>query len=214
MDKLVIWGTSGHASVVADVVRSRGEYEVAGFLDDTNPERIGTEFRGAPILGGQEQLDALLRRGIRYLILAFGNCKARLRLSELARAKGFAIATAIHPTAVIASDVTVGDGTLIAAGAVVNPGTRIGDNVIINTRASVDHDCVVGDGAHICPGTTLAGHVTVGRAAWVGIGATVLDQVWIGAGATIGAGAVVVNDIPDDMVAYGTPARVVRKVRS
>lgn len=210
--KLVIWGTSGHASVVADIVRSQGEYEVAGFLDDANPERVDTEFCGVPVLGGHERLDALLQGGIGRLIFGFGDREARLRLSELARAKGFVIATAIHPKAVLASDVTVGAGTVVAAGAVVNPGAKIGENAIINTHASVDHDCVVGDGAHICPGVCLAGHVSVGRAAWVGIGATVSDRVRIGAEATIGAGAVVLTDIPNKVVAYGVPARIMRRV--
>lgn len=208
--KLVIWGASGHASVVADIFRLRGEYEIAGFLDDTNPGEA--EFCGAPVLGGREQLDTLLRRGIGCLILGFGNCEARLRLSELARAKGFTIATAIHPRAVVASDVTIGYGTVVAAGAVVNPGAKIGHDVIINTCASVDHHCVVEDGAHIAPGAHLAGSVSVGRAAWVGIGATVVDRARIGAGATIGAGAVVVDDIPDGVVACGVPATTKRKV--
>jgi UDP-N-acetylbacillosamine N-acetyltransferase len=211
--KLVIWGASGHASVVADIVRSRGEYEIAGFLDDTSPGRSDAEFCGASILGGREQLDTLLREGIDHLIFGFGNCEARLRLSGLARAKGFTIATAIHPGAVVASDVTVGYGTVVAAGAVINPGAQIGNNVIVNTCASVDHHCVVGDGAHICPGARLAGNVSVGRAAWIGIGATVVDHARIGARATIGAGAVVVDDMPDGVVAYGVPARAMRKVK-
>lgn len=210
--KLVIWGASGHASVVADILRSRGEYEIAGFLDDTTPARGDGEFCGAPVLGGREQLDTLPRMGIEHLIFGFGNCEARLRLSELARAKGFTIATAIHPRAVVASDVTVGYGTVVAAGAVVNPGAKIGHDVIINTCASVDHDCVVGDGAHISPGAHLAGGVSVGRGAWVGIGAAVVDRARIGAGTTIGAGAVVVDDIPEGVVASGVPARTRRKV--
>lgn len=212
--RLVIWGASGHASVVADVVRSRGEYEVAGFLDDVNPERAGERFCEAPILGDRDRLDGLLREGVEYLILGFGNCEARLRLSELATGKGFRLATAIHPKAAVAGDVGIGGGTLVVAGAVVNPGAEIGGNVIINTSASVDHDCVIEDGAHICPGACLAGEVRVGRGAWVGVGATVVERVQIGAGTTVGAGSVVVEDLPAGVVAYGVPARVVRKARS
>lgn len=210
--KLAIWGASGHAAVVADVVRSQGGYEVAGFLDDANPERAGAEFCGAPILGGRDRLDDLMRAGVEHLIFGFGNCEARLRLSEFARGRGFAIATAVHPRAVVAPDVSVGSGTVVVAGAVINPGAQVGDDAIVNTSASVDHHCVIADGAHISPGAHLAGGVRVGRGSWVGIGATVVDGVRIGAGTTIGAGAVVVADIPDGVVAYGVPARVVRKV--
>jgi len=210
--KLVIWGASGHALVVADIIRLRGEYSIIGFLDDVNLDRHGTEFRGIPILGGKEQLDDLQRVGVKDLIFGFGNCEARLRLSVLVRAKGFDLVTAIHPRATIAVDVPIRPGTVVAAGAVISPGATIGENVIINTCASVDHECIVEDGAHICPGVHLGGRVSVGRAAWIGIGATVRDRVRVGQRSLIGAGSVVLDDVPDGVVAYGVPARVIRKV--
>ena len=207
---LVIWGASGHAMVVADIVRLCGEYEIVGFLDDVNLDRHGTEFCGAILLGGQEQLDKLLQRGIKKIIFGFGNGEGRLRLSRLAREKGFDLVTAIHPRAIIANDAIIGSGSVIVAGAVINPGVKLGENVIVNTCASVDHECAVEEGAHICPGVHLGARVSVGRASWIGIGTTVKDRVTIGAGTLIGAGSVVVDDIQENVVAYGVPARVVR----
>ena len=210
---IVLCGASGHARVVADIVRLAGEYEIIGFLDDRDPGRKGTLFLGAPILGGREALAGLRNRGVRHLLLAFGDGAARLRAGAVAREAGLILATAVHPRAVVAADVVVGPGTVVMAGAVVNPGTRLGESVIVNTCASIDHDCDIGDGAHVCPGAHLAGTVRVGRAAWVGIGAAVIDGVHIGDGAFIGAGSAVVSDIPDGMLAYGVPARVVRRWR-
>jgi UDP-N-acetylbacillosamine N-acetyltransferase len=208
MEKIVIWGASGHAMVVADIIRLVGRYEIIGFIDNVNPHRRGSEFCGSQILGGEEQLEMLLNQGIDHIIFGFGNCEARLRLSEHVKPQGFHIASAIHPRAIIASDVTIGAGTVIMGGAVINSGTRIGENVIINTSASVDHECDIRDGAHICPGVHLAGKVIVGRGAWVGIGSCVVDHLSIGSGSLIGAGAVVVTDIPDNVIAYGNPAKV------
>lgn len=210
--KVVIWGASGHALVVADIVRSQGEFAIAGFLDDLHPERAGTDFFGASVLGGWEQLDLLTSQGVNNLIFGIGDCASRLKLAEMVRPKGFRFITAVHPRAVVAEDVSVGSGTVIAAAAVINPGARIGENAIINTSASVDHECVIEDAVHICPGVHLAGNVFVGRAAWVGIGATVAGGVNIGAGAMIGAGAVVLEDIPDGVLAYGVPARAIKKL--
>lgn len=211
--KLVIWGASGHALVVADAARSRGDYEIAGFMDDVHAERRDEEFGGALILGGREQLD-VLPPDVNKLILGIGDCRARLELSELARLKGFQLATVIHPRAFVATDASVGCGTVILAGAIVNSGARIGENVIVNTSASVDHECLIEDGVHLGPGVHLGGKVFVGRAAWVGIGATVKDRVSIGAGTVVGAGAVVVDDIPDGVLVYGVPARVVKKIET
>jgi acetyltransferase EpsM len=210
-EPVVIWGASGHARVVADALRAGGRYEVAGYVDDLSPGRRGETFCGAPVLGGREVLGELAGAGVRRVFVAVGDCGARLRLAGLLRDAGLELVVARHPSAVVAPDVRVGMGTLIAAGAVINPGSVIGENVIVNTAASVDHDCVLADGVHLSPGARLAGGVAVGRGAWVGIGAVLIDKVTIGEGAIVGAGAVVLRDVPPGAVAYGVPARVVRQ---
>jgi acetyltransferase EpsM len=209
---LVIWGASGHARVVADIVRLSGYFHIVGFLDSIDPGRKGTEFSGATILGGQEQLELLRRADIRHVVLGIGDCRARISLAGIVRQAGFELATAIHPNATIAEDVQLGVGTVIMAGAVVNPGSRVGENVIVNTSSSVDHDCVIEDGVHVGPGAHLGGGVSVGEGTWVGIGAIIKDKVKIGRDSIIGAGAVVLQDIPDGVVAFGIPAKVIRKV--
>lgn len=211
--RVVIWGASSHAMVVADIIRAAATYEVAGFLDDVNPARHGTEFFGATILGGEEQLDVLRRARVSHLIVGVGHNGARLRLSGVARAKGYSLAEAIHPAAVIARGVPIGEGTAVCAGAIVNPGSVVGENVIIGTGATVDHECVIKDGSLVNMGARLAGRVTVGRASSVEIGAIVARQVTVGDGSVVGAGSVVLHDIPAGVLAYGTPARVVRKVQ-
>jgi acetyltransferase EpsM len=210
-EKMVIWGASGHARVVAEIVRLNGKYGIYGFLDDLNPRRHNTTFCGSRILGGREQLDQIQKSGIRHLILGFGDCQARLKLSEFVREeKGFDLVTAIHPNATVASDAQVGVGTVIAAGAVASSASRIGENVIINTCASIDHECEIQDGVHISPGAHLGGRVVVGRGTWIGIGATVKDEVRIGENSLVGAGAAVLEDLPPNVVAYGSPARVIK----
>jgi acetyltransferase EpsM len=206
--RLIIWGAKGHASVIADIIRLRGEYEIVGFIDNVNSARHGTSFCGAPILGGDELLTILQKDfDVFHLILGFGDCGERLRLSTIVLEHGFQLVSAIHPTAIIASSTEIGFGTVIAAGAVVNPGARIGHNVIVNTCASVDHDCIIKDGVHISPGAHLGGHVTIERGTWIGIGSVVKDHVHIGEFSVVGAGSAVVSDIPGHVVAYGVPAK-------
>jgi UDP-N-acetylbacillosamine N-acetyltransferase len=205
---IVIWGASGHASVVADVVRCEGKFRIAGLIDDLHPQR--RTLPAGEVLGDAGVLPELKRGGVTHTLIAVGNNAARVELARRVVALGFELATAIHPRATVAGGVTIGPGTVVMAGAVINPGAAVGGNVIINTCASVDHDGALGDGVHICPGAHLAGHVTVGAGTMIGIGAAVRDRVRIGARCVIGAGAAVVHDIPDDAVAVGVPARVIR----
>jgi acetyltransferase EpsM len=210
--KIVIWGAGGHALVVADIIRLRDDYELVGFLDDVNPERAGTSFCDAPILGGREQVDLLFARGVRFMIFAFGNSLARLALAELVRDKGYELATAFHPRATIAPATRIGPGTVIKAGAVVDPGVVIGENGYIGACACIGHGSTVADAVRLSAGVDVSGNVRVGQATMIGAGTAVRHRIRIGANVLIGAGSTVVRDIPDGVVAYGSPARVKRAI--
>jgi acetyltransferase EpsM len=82
--------------------------------------------------------------------------------------------------------------------------------VIVNTGAIVEHDCVLEDGSSLGPGACMAGRVQIGRGAFISTGVTLAPRVRVGAGTVVGAGSVVVADLPDGVLAYGVPARVVR----
>ncbi len=206
----MIWGASGHASVIADIIHIQDKYRIVGFIDNVNSQNTGKKFCGSTVLGGIEVLDNLENMGVKHLIFGFGKCKDRLELAEKVCARGFLLAKAIHPRSIIATNVDIGLGTVIAAGAVINTGAWIGDNVIVNTSATIDHNSIIEDGVHVCPGVNIAGDVRIGRASWIGIGTTVIDKIRIGSGTLIGAGSLVLRDIPDDVVAYGIPAKVIK----
>jgi acetyltransferase EpsM len=212
LPKVVIWGAGGHALVVADILRVRAEYVIVGLLYDGTPGRRGERVNGFEVLGGRERLDDLKSQGATHVIFGFGDCTARLQLASSVEAMGLEWATAVHPRATVAVDALIGLGTVVAAGAVVNPGARVGRHCIINTGATVDHECILGDAVHVGPGAHLGGRCVVGDAAWIGIGAIVLDRIRIGAGSMIGAGAVITRDVPEKVVVYGVPGRVVRSV--
>jgi acetyltransferase EpsM len=211
MKKLLIWGASGHATVVADIVRMRGEYEIAAFVDER--PKAATSLEGIRVVASRE---AVLRlrdeEGVSDVIVGFGDCASRLKVGRWCREQRFSLATVLHPSAVMSPSARIGPGTMIAAGAVVNSAATIGESVIVNTGATVDHHCVVGDGCHLSPGVHLGGVVVIGELTWIGVGAAVRDHVTIGGHSIVGVGAAVVSDLPDNVVAYGNPARVVRAV--
>jgi sugar O-acyltransferase (sialic acid O-acetyltransferase NeuD family) len=210
--KVVIWGAGGQAIVVADIVRLRGELELVGFLDDVSRERTGTMFCQAPVLGGREQLDRLRDRGVDHVIIGFGNNAARLTCGELARSMGYRLATAIHPRAIIAAGSRIGAGTVIKGGAVIDPDVTIGEHVILGSCVCIGHGSVLEDGVRVSAAASVAGHVTIGRATAIGPGASFKDRVRVGQYSLVGVGSVVVRDIPDRVIAYGVPARVMRPI--
>lgn len=209
---IVVWGAGGHANVVVDAIRVAGAGKVEALYDDVSTDGVA-ERHGLPVWRNPDRLRERAAKGDALLHVAVGDCAARARIAASARAMGFELLSVRHPAAVVSPSAQVGAGAFLAAGSVVGPSARLGAGVIVNTRASVDHDCAVDDWAHVAPGATLGGRVEVGRESWIGLGASVREGVRIGARAMIGAGAVVLRDIGDDLLAYGVPARIIRRLR-
>ena len=199
----LIIGAGGHGKVVADAILSAG-MPLLGFLDD-NPDTIGQQILGYPVLGNIAQWLEFDADG---LVIAVGNNRIRRMIQQKLEASAHPNwITVIHPKAIVAASLKVGVGTVVMAGAIVNPDTVIGQHTIINTGATVDHDCVIGDYVHIAPGVHLAGGVTVGNNTLIGIGSAVIPSCQVGEDTTVGAGSVVIKDIPSSVVAKGVPAR-------
>ena len=199
--RLVIIGASGHGKVVADIAEKNG-YDDIRFYDDNESIRSCGKW---PVVGTIEKA-----MGTRDdVFIGIGDLQIRENL--MAKFAGCRFPVLIHPNAVVAADVEIGEGTVIMAGAVVNPGAKIGRGVILNTCSSVDHDCVIGDFVHVSVGAHLSGTVVVGQRTWIAIGAIISNNITICPDCVIGAGAVVIRDIAQPGVYIGIPAKLQNK---
>ena len=104
----------------------------------------------------------------------------------------------------------LGRGLLINSKVSIAAHTTIGDFVSINRHVSIGHHTNVGDYCSINPGVNIAGNVTIGEGTTIGVGANIIDGVNIGKNSIIGAGSVVTKDIPDNVIAYGNPCKIIR----
>ncbi len=201
---VVIIGGGGHAKVVIESLRARGE-TVAAIVDaDPTPRQV----LDVPVVGDDLALPGLREQGLSKLFVAIGDNRLRETLGRKARALGFVLVNAIHPSAVISPTARLGEGVAVMAGVAINADSQVEDLAIVNTGAVVDHDCRLGLACHLGPASALAGGVTVGERAFLGVGARVIPGVAIGADTIVGAGGVVVRDLPDGVLAVGVPAQI------
>lgn len=185
-------------------------YDLLGFLDD-DPAKIGKTFTGYPILGNIEHL-ANLPKNVELIIgIAFPSMKTSIikRLSKIGK-YNFPALTA--KTAWISNKVSINQGVIIYPGCTINYGTAIDDFVVMNMNCAVGHDCKIGAFSSLAPGVNLAGHTNLGIAVDMGIGAATKQCVAIGNNSTIGGQSMVIKNIPENSVAVGIPAKVIKKV--
>ena len=199
--KKYIFGASGHGKVVADCVVSTGELIEAFFDDAPN----ASSWNAIPIVHAN-----LLPKAskVNEMVIAIGNNKIRKEISS--RIVDFNFFVVKHKTAVIASKVSIEEGTVIMANVVINSDAKIGKHVIINTAAIIEHECQIDNYVHISPRAVLGGNVTVGEGTHIGIGAIIIQGIKIGKWITIGAGAVIIRDVPDYAVVVGNPGKIIK----
>lgn len=206
--EVIILGASGHARVIADIIKASND-KLVGFLDD-NPDIQGSViFDGKKVLGTTNE-DDINKYLDCYFIIGIGSNRVRKLIAE--KYPNLKWYTAIHPSSIIGSNVEIGLGSVIMPGTVINTGTKIGKHCIINTCASIDHDNDLKDYVHVSPGAHLAGTVTIGEGTWICAGVTVINNIMIGENNIIGAGATVIKNIEESNKTFvGVPVRKVEK---
>ena len=112
---------------------------------------------------------------------------------------------------ILGKNVSVGDGSVLMAGVIVNNDAIIGEHCFLATKASLDHDSVMSDFSSLSPGVTTGGNVSIGYCTAIGIGANILHGKTIGDHTVVGSGALVLENLGDQCVAFGVPAKVIRK---
>lgn len=203
MKKLAVFGASGHGKVVADAAEKCG-WKTIVFFDDAWPT---LESNGPwEVCGDTDTLLANLT-AFDGIIVSIGNNTTRSRKQIQLMDNGANIVSVIHPSAIVSTYATVGEGTVIFANAVVNASAKVGVGVIINTGSVVEHDCAMGDFSHISPNAVLSGGVIAGKRSWIGAGASVRQMVQIGDAAIVGMGAVVIKNVPAGATVIGSPAK-------
>ncbi|WP_313101161.1 acetyltransferase [Epilithonimonas sp.] len=196
---LYILGAGGHSKVIIEIAEELG-YKIISILDDNPTVENIFQYK---VVHSSNNINIS-----ENVFLAVGNNINRKKIASRFTAPELNL---IHPSAVVSKRTIFGYGNVVMAGVVINSSVKIGNHCIINTSASIDHDCEIDDFVHISPNVSLAGNVRVMEGAHVGIGATVKQDITIGKWSVVGAGAVVVNNVPDNAVVVGNPARILIK---
>ena len=209
--ELLLFGAGGHASKLIQIIQEQKRFEIIGYI---STESKGTIITNYPVLGGIEDYKNNPALQNKYYFIAIGENSIRHEIHESVSTihqhqERLVTLFSIH--SVIQPDVRVGPGTVVMHNAVVLNQVNIGMCCIIDTGAVVEHEVTIGDFVNISPGVIICGGVNIGDGVSIGAGAIIIEKVKIGKNTLVGAGCVVVNDLQNNLLVVGNPARVVRK---
>src|SRR5699024_5166162 len=190
MKSLILIGMGVHSKVIFDIVNSKNEYEVRGFLDDSIES-----FHKKNNLFYDSLKNIDLYKNDYYFCIAIGSNIVREKIFNELNISLEKFPVLAHKSSIISNHSEIGYGTVVMANTVINRSTKIGNHCIINTASVIEHDNLIGDYVHISPGAILTGGVTVQNFSHIGAGATVIPNIKIGQNVMIGAVYAVVYNI-------------------
>jgi sugar O-acyltransferase (sialic acid O-acetyltransferase NeuD family) len=212
MKSIAIYGSGGLGREVLDLVltinKSQPCYKEIVFIDDTKPQ--GELINGFMTYPFSDFIKKYSVSEIEVAI-ALGEPRHRIALREKVQQHGYSLATLIHPTAFIGTDTVIGEGTIIQYAAFISCNVTIGSNVYIQLHVDVGHDTIIGCDSVISPKVNISGNCRIGDRTYIGLSVPIKEQVIIGSDTIVGMGALVIRDIPDNVIAFGNPARVIKE---
>jgi sugar O-acyltransferase (sialic acid O-acetyltransferase NeuD family) len=207
-EKIIIFGSSGHARSIAEILEKL-DYEIVGFIDSYLPK--GQKVLNYKTIGNEENLiNSEKLFGTNNVAIGVGDIKGRNKVVEKIRSLNASVKfpTIISPDATISKYSKIGEGTVVFNNSFINVECVIGKFCIINSASIVEQNTQICDYCTISPAVNIGGDVKIEEFSFIGSSATIIQKRTIGKHVVIGAGAVVTRNIPDNVLAVGIPAIV------
>ena len=217
-EKVIIIGGEGNGSVIADAITDAGmrgssDARIYGFLNDRMNK--GEQVAGYPVLGHLSDLQFFLEEGYRFVftIYRIDGQKERLELFRNLKIPLESLFTFIHPQAYVTPSARIGRGSIIMPQVSVSSEAIIGNCCLVMVNSSVGHNSVVASHCHLAAQSCLSSHVQLEEGVHIGLNATVRENLILKRYSALGMGSVLLNNINEQEIWVGNPARFLRKSR-
>lgn len=208
MEKIILFGTSAGTKLAHFILSQDPGYEVTAFTIDREYIKEAS-FCGLPVIPFEEVQELYPPVHYKMFVAIFANGMNMLRAKKCdeARDKGYTLISYIHPKAIVASDLVIGDNCFISEGVICRPFSRLGNDVILMPGALIGHDTNVMDHCFIGNRAVVMGVVTIEPFCLIGPNATIMETITVARECLIGGGVVLQASTKEREV-YKAPAPI------
>ena len=209
--KLIIYGDSSYAKLIAHYFQTDSQYQVVAFCVDKD-YRTQQEIDGLPVFD-LEEIETHFSPKDHSIFAAIGYKSVRTHkiLFEKIAKLSFPVASYISTQATIDSSCKIGINCLILPGVILEPNSVINENCFINSGAIVCHHTTIEAHSILAAGSVIGGHTTIGESSLIGLNATVAELLHLGHETLLGAGSLLLQNTEDHTMYVGAPAKAIRK---
>lgn len=209
---IALIGGGNQVAYSIDIIEKQGLHKIIGIIDSRS--EIGTYVYGYKVIGRQEKIKELIEVYlIEGCVITIGDNWSRKyvfdQISKISPKLNWP--NAIHPSVIIGNNVKLGKGIIAMASVVINVDASLGDFTNFYTRCNIEHHCIINDFASVSAGVVLGGKVTIGKYSAISLNATIFDRLLIGQNSVVGAASLVTKNIPDNVLVYGNPGKIIRE---
>jgi len=210
---MLIVGAKGFAKEVLEILHQLNQLENLVFYDDVNKDIPKKIFGKFSVLKTMQEAKNYFKTIDNRFTIGIGNPVLRKQLSDKFTAIGGEITSIISPKATIGhygNQIEVGCN--IMTGTVITSDIYIKKGALINLNCTIGHDSILGNFVELSPGVHISGNCKIGDYTVLGTNASVLPKLTIGKNVIIGAGSLVTKNLPDNCLALGIPAKILKEL--
>lgn len=210
---MLIIGAKGFAKEVLEVVHQLNQLDNLAFYDDVSNDVAEKLFGRFPILRTIQEASLYFKTVDNQFTIGIGNPVLRKMLFDKFTSLGGELTSTISPLAKIGCyGNCIEAGCNIMTGTVITSDITIKKGTLLNLNCTIGHDSVLGEFVELSPGVHISGNCIIGDYSVFGTNATMLPRVTVGKNVIIGAGSVVTKNLPDNCVAVGIPAKIIKEL--
>ncbi|HAF28031.1 MAG TPA: hypothetical protein DCG75_03190 [Bacteroidales bacterium] len=218
--KIIILGGIGAGLIAASIIDLIDDMELLGFINESEPigKELGDFERKFKVIGRDKDIPEFLKDECTYVFSAFLDMKNKEASYNRLKKLGIPEEKFInlqHPSAIVPKGYCkVGHGVMFAPLSQLSPDTTVSNNCILLPNSFLGHNSFMDEFSSIATNSVVGAHVHIGKGVHIGSNATIREKVKIGDFSFVGMGSVVLEDVPNNSVVVGNPAKILRTIKN